>query len=78
MCHLLGDVSERTVRRLAQDGTLDRVRIGHKTTRYTRRSVLALIDPLNESDGAGDTAPSLETSPAGTGRHAPEYPTRGT
>ena len=44
---LLG-VSERTVRRLAQDGVLARVRIGHRTSRYTRRSVLALIDPPNE------------------------------
>lgn len=52
---LLG-VSERTVRRLAQDGALDRVRIGHRTSRYTRRSVLALIDPINDDDPAGGRA----------------------
>lgn len=44
VAELIG-ASERTVRRLAQDGTLDRVRIGHRTSRYTARSVLALIDP---------------------------------
>jgi excisionase family DNA binding protein len=48
---LLG-VSKRTVRRLAQDGVLARVRIGHRTSRYTRRSVLALIDPHNEQHPA--------------------------
>jgi excisionase family DNA binding protein len=41
---LLG-VSPRTVRRLANEGVVTRVRIGHRTSRYTRRSVLALIDP---------------------------------
>jgi excisionase family DNA binding protein len=46
---LLGGVSERTVRRLVQQGVLDRVRIGHRTSRYTRRSVLALIDPHDMS-----------------------------
>lgn len=43
---LLG-VSKRTVRRLAQDGVLVRVRIGHRTSRYTHRSVLALTDPAD-------------------------------
>ncbi|HWX87405.1 MAG TPA: helix-turn-helix domain-containing protein [Solirubrobacteraceae bacterium] len=51
--HLLGDVSDRTVRRLAQHGVIDCVRIGHRTTRYTQRSVLALIDPENGSSAAG-------------------------
>lgn len=45
---LLG-VSERTVRRLAENGVLDRVRIGHRTSRYTRRSVEALTDPPRSS-----------------------------
>jgi excisionase family DNA binding protein len=49
---LLG-VSERTVRRLAQDDVLTRVRIGHRTSRYTRRSVLALIDPTDEQRPGG-------------------------
>ena len=34
VAELIG-ASERTVRRLAQNGTLDRVRIGHRTSRYT-------------------------------------------
>jgi excisionase family DNA binding protein len=49
VAELLG-VSERTVRRLAQDGVLTRVRIGHRTSRYTHRSVLALTDPTDDKD----------------------------
>lgn len=44
VAELLG-TSCRTVRRLAQSGVLERVRIGHRTSRYTQRSVLALLDP---------------------------------
>ena len=51
---LLG-VSERTVR-CCEDGALDRVRIGHRMSRYTRRSVLTLIDPRNDDDPAGGGA----------------------
>jgi excisionase family DNA binding protein len=46
------NVSTRTVRRLANEGVLTRVRVGHRIARYTPRSVLALMDPEN------DTAPA--------------------
>ena len=55
---LLGGVSDRMVRRLAQDGVIDRVRIGHRTVRYTRRSVLALIDPENTMSPAANPGSS--------------------
>jgi excisionase family DNA binding protein len=49
VAELLG-ASERTVRRLAEEGVLTRIRVGHRTSRYTRRSVLALIDPSDDHD----------------------------
>jgi excisionase family DNA binding protein len=58
---LLG-VSERTVRRLAQDGVLTRVRIGHRTSRYTHRSVLALIDPADKQHNSGHKATGQEST----------------
>ena len=45
------DVSERTVRRWAAEGRLDRRRIGPRTVRVTEASVLALLD---EADGQHD------------------------
>jgi excisionase family DNA binding protein len=48
VAELIG-ASERTVRRLAQDGTIHRIRLGHRTSRYTARSVQKLIDPSNET-----------------------------
>jgi len=55
VAELLG-ASTRTVRRLAQEGVLDRVRIGHRTSRYTQRSVLALIDPQDDHDPGANRA----------------------
>jgi Helix-turn-helix domain len=47
-------VSPRTVRRLASEGVLDRVRIGHRISRYTRRSVVALTDPETSEASAAN------------------------
>lgn len=66
---LLG-VSERTVRRLAQDGVLARVRIGHRTSRYTRRSVLALIDPPDEQRPGGHRGAGADNTTSVSGRDA--------
>lgn len=56
VAELLG-VSVRTIRRLAADGVLVRVRLGHRTARYTRRSVLALVDPeRGDAPGEGPEA----------------------
>ena len=46
---LLG-VSARTVRHLASEGRLDRIKLGHRTIRYTRASVDALTAPTNARD----------------------------
>ncbi len=56
VAELLGGASMRTVRRLAQEGVLERVRIGHRTSRYTQRSVLALIDPQDDHDPGANRA----------------------
>lgn len=37
-------ISPRHVRRLAQSGMLERVRVGHRTPRYTLRSVQSFVD----------------------------------
>jgi excisionase family DNA binding protein len=42
-------ISVRTVRRMAASGLLERVRIGHRTTRYRATEVAALIDRLAAS-----------------------------
>lgn len=70
--HCLGNVTDRTVRRLAQRGVIERVALSYRVVRYTRRSVLALIDPrgdcgdpVNENDGAGGAIdPTEDESPA--------------
>jgi excisionase family DNA binding protein len=49
-------VSTRTVRRLASEGVITRVRVGHRTARYTPRSVLALVDPENDESPDGNRA----------------------
>jgi len=57
------DVSIRTVQRLADEGRLQRVRLGYRTTRYTLGSLEALIAdgsengtaPLDESEAAQDS-----------------------
>lgn len=63
-------VSTRTVQRLASEGRLERVSLGYRTTRFTARSVAALVDPttsetrttnagLAKGDGrAGDPSPT--------------------
>lgn len=52
---LLG-VSRRRVSVLAHEGVIEGVKLGHRTLRYTRRSVLAVIDPHNDHDPAGNRA----------------------
>jgi excisionase family DNA binding protein len=68
VAELIG-ASERTVRRLAQEGVLDRVRIGHRTSRYTSRSVLALIDPSNSDAPVEET--EAPRNSGGQSRRAP-------
>jgi len=63
-------VSPRTVRRLAGEGVLDRVRIGHRTSRYTRQSVLALTDPKTNGSPVAAEATRLPATSAGQGRGA--------
>jgi excisionase family DNA binding protein len=43
VAELLG-VSTRTVHRLADNGRLPRIRLGHRTVRFSPESVAALID----------------------------------
>ena len=53
---LLG-VSRRQVSRFSREGLIDSVRLGHRTIRFTQRSVLALVDPPhNDHDPAGNRA----------------------
>lgn len=70
--HALGDVSESTVRRLAAAGRITRLRFGHRTVRYTRRSVLALLDPHNND---GPATPHREPAQGGVA-DAPAHPDR--
>jgi predicted DNA-binding transcriptional regulator AlpA len=71
---LLG-ITPRTVKRLAADGALTRVVLGHRTTRYRQSDVAALIERCEQHPGAtalgcdvADVMPScspMRTSPAG-------------
>jgi excisionase family DNA binding protein len=63
-------VSPRTVRRLAEEGVLERVRIGHRTSRYTRRSVLAFTDPQTNGSPVAADATRLPATLAGLGHGA--------
>jgi excisionase family DNA binding protein len=62
-------VSERKVRRLAHEGMLEHIRIGHRTSRYTARSVRAFIDPLPDEQRLGDH-PGIEHTSGGDARNA--------
>jgi excisionase family DNA binding protein len=53
VAELLG-VSRRQVSRLAHEGVIEGVKLGHRTVRFTRRSVLTLIDPDNEQRPMSD------------------------
>jgi excisionase family DNA binding protein len=47
-------VTSRTVRRWANAGMIERVRLGGRLVRYRRESIEALIHPRNESSPAGE------------------------
>lgn len=49
-------ISPRHVRRLAQSGMLERVRVGHRTPRYTLRSVRALVELARYEYPSGEVA----------------------
>jgi hypothetical protein len=68
---LLGGVSSRTVRRLAERGLLTRVRLGHRTSRYTLESVLCLIDPETASRPS-PTRDTLDPQTSEAREHHPE------
>lgn len=63
-------VTTRTVRSWAAAGRLRRIRLGHRTTRYTARSVAALI--ASERSEAAPAGGSAKTSSAGA--HRGSYP----
>jgi excisionase family DNA binding protein len=65
-------VTPRTVHRLAKVGRLQRIRLGHRITRYPIESVEALIHPENEGS-PGDDEPGLPDDCAGS-RHGLLYP----
>jgi excisionase family DNA binding protein len=57
-------VSERTVQRLAADGRLERVRFGHRSVRFTPRSVEALITVHNSDEAPASTSASSKRDSA--------------
>lgn len=60
-------VGRRTVWRWADEGLIDRVRLGRNISRYTAASVEALIIP-ETSQGRG-TSPDLDEAAEVSGRH---------
>jgi excisionase family DNA binding protein len=65
---LLLGVSHRTVYRLADRGVLERVKIGHRTVRYTPRSVRALVEPPTNENGPAANR-SVQEGDRGSGQH---------